>query len=294
MAGDKNWTEYSEPDVPNYREGAGAIAIDESGEGSQAYFLVRGPNAPRMDQAIDTGSGMNERMEGHGQTQLREGFAELLVYDSNEDTWYLPEALEDHTDVDNIEGKASELVKQDDILESIFTDYVMASMDEDSPFAHNPAVETYESGSPVVPPGSEYVIEEEDGDWRTGVVTETGEGGDDSLEYITALPVRLPEEADIYDGEAFNTGDLQDDDGDWNLAEEREGDWLWLDRFVAALGTDSNWNYGDKNGQLHQSGKVQVDGSNQKVIDEIREAHGLRNGATVKASAFGIDQLLED
>lgn len=287
------WTEYSEPDVPNYREGAGAIAIDESGEGSTAYFLIRGPDAPRMDQAIDTGSGMNERMEGHGQTQLREGFAELLVYDSDEDTWYLPEVLEDHTTVDNIEGKASEMVKQDEILESIFTDYVMASMDDGSPFAHNPDIKTYESGDPVVPPGSEYVIEEDDGDWRTGVVTETGEGGDDSLEYITGLPVRLPEQAEIYDGEAFNTGELQDEDGNWNTAEEN-GDWLWLDRFVAALGTNSNWEYEGKNGKLHKSGEAEIDGSNEEVIEEIKQAQGLRNGSTVKASAFGVDQLLEE
>lgn len=294
MRNDENWTEYSEPDVTNYREGAGAIAVDESGEGSTAYFLVRGPNAPRMDQAIDTGSGINERMEGHGQTQLREGFAELLAYDSDEDKWYLPEALEEHTKVDKLEGKASELIKEDETLESIFTDYVMASMSDESPFAYNPDIETYESGGSVAPPGSEYVIEENDGGWRTGVITEVGEGGDDSLEYLTALPVRLPKQADVYDGEAFNTGDLRDEDGNWKLAEDRDGDWIWLDRFVAALGTDSNWNYSEKDGQLHQSGEVKVDASNEKVIEEIEDRQGLRNGATVKASAMGIDELLEN
>lgn len=293
MTSDNELKDYAEPDVDTYREGAGVVALDESGEDTKAYFIVRGSDAPRVPEALDIGAGIRERMDGYGETQLREGFAELIVYDEEEDIWHLPEALEEYTEVDSLERSASDLVKEDELFEKIFTDYINASMSEDSPFAHNPEIKTYESGNPVAPLGSEYVIEEQDGNWRTGIVTEAGEGGADSLEYVTGLPVRLPEGASLYDGEAFNTGNLKDDDGDWNTREERDGDWIWLDRMIAGLGTDTDWNWKNQEGELHQSGKVQAEGDNSKIIEDIKQKQGLENNATVKAKAFGVEELLE-
>lgn len=292
MNSSKEWNDYREPDSNKYREGAGIVALDESGEIPKAYFIARGPEAPRMAEAIDIGAGVRERMDGYGETQLREGFAELIVYDEEEDIWHLPDALEEYTEIDDLEGRASELIKEDELFEKIFTDYVEASMAE-SPLAYNPVIKTYESGSPITPPNSEYVIKEQKGNWQTGVITEEDEGGTDSLEYVIALQLKLPENASIYDGEAFNTGDLKDEDGNWKLREERDGDWIWLNRMILGLGTDITWNWKDKKGELLQSGEIQKEGKNTDIINEVEERQGLKNGATVKSAAFGIEDLLE-
>lgn len=288
-----NWVDYSEAQSQVYREGAGVSPVDESDENPRAIFNVRGSNAPRMPEALDIPAGVRERMEGYGETQMKEGFAEFLAYDESEDTWYLPEEMETYMEAELEGRKASEIAREDELFETVFTDYVMAAMSEESPFAYDPKIKTYESGKPVAPPGSEQVIQEREGGWETGVITEEGEGGADSLEYVTALPVKIPDSASIYDGEAFSTGDIRSEEGEWNTREEN-GDWIWLDRMVARLGTDADWNWEGKPGELYQSGEVIAEGSNEEVIQQIRDRQGLKNGATVKAEAFGLGELLED
>lgn len=288
--------EFEQPkNTPVYREGAGVLPIlveYEDGERSfEANYVVRGPDAPKMEEAYDTASGVVEGMDGHGKTQMKEGFAEIIAYDKDSETFYLPEDILNYTEIDSIDGKkASELIKDEEMIEEIFTDYTFAAMAENSPFVYNPTIKTYETGTPVPPPESEEIIVKEDEKWKTGIVREEGEGGMNSLEYITALPIKLQENTALYDGEAFPLNDLKKDNGEWN----QDVEFLWLDRYLAGFEIDQNWNHDQGNGKLKQSGKTVFEGSNKEIVKQTRKRNGLKNQFTVKAEAFGINQLLEE